>query len=302
MHQVIPPDHMRVSPRRIGEVIGTVLSTGGPKNPLVVTDSSYPDGAPFETPSLTPWPFLLLPLRGTMRVAYMAHGRLLTRDLRGSEPVLYAPNTWACVERDPTRTLLRATFADDGILLGVRDWGNESGTRKTGAGRLELSLLPGGVPSRIAALLGIAFESDVPFADLRAAQALTLILTELVRMVRDPPGGEPAAGSKAAATWIALREYLRHHAHESPSRDDTARALGITSRHVSRLCRELGHRSYLDMLDELRIERARSLLAGSHMTVKEVAFACGFGSVSYFIRVFRKRVGVTPVVWRRGAN
>ncbi|MFZ2639667.1 MAG: AraC family transcriptional regulator [Verrucomicrobiia bacterium] len=49
---------------------------------------------------------------------------------------------------------------------------------------------------------------------------------------------------------------------------------------------------------QLRIARARSLLAGSNWPVKEIAAQSGFESEYYFCRVFKKKTGLTPGAWR----
>lgn len=299
MAQIIPAEHVRASPKRMSRAIDEVLSAVGVRGGFVVTDPSYPDDAPYEPPGLTPWPFLLVPVSGRLSVAYVSNGRVQTCELAEGEPVLYAANTWPSIERSHIRAHFRATFADDGILLGVRDWREGTPGRNAPPGRLELYLLPGPVPSRILSLLGMATESGGPYAAMRITQVLTLVLTELSRLVAAIRTDQSSPPGKAAATWLALREYLRQHAHESPSREQTSVALGITARHVSRLCRSFGDCGYLEMLDRLRLERARALLASSGMSVKQVAYACGFGSVSYFIRVFRRRMGCTPGVWQR---
>ena len=50
---------------------------------------------------------------------------------------------------------------------------------------------------------------------------------------------------------------------------------------------------------QLRVAHARSLLAESDWTVKEVAMGSGFESEYYFCRVFKKKTGVTPGEWRQ---
>ena len=46
--------------------------------------------------------------------------------------------------------------------------------------------------------------------------------------------------------------------------------------------------------NRLRIERARELLRDGTLNVAEVAYACGFDSVGYFCRYYRKTVGESP--------
>ena len=50
---------------------------------------------------------------------------------------------------------------------------------------------------------------------------------------------------------------------------------------------------------QLRIHRARQLLAGTTLSVKEVAHQVGFDDVHYFCRIFRKKTGKSPAGWRQ---
>ena len=49
---------------------------------------------------------------------------------------------------------------------------------------------------------------------------------------------------------------------------------------------------------EMRLVRARNLLAGSRLTVKEIAVQTGFQDEHYFSRLFRQKLNVTPSQWR----
>ena len=51
-------------------------------------------------------------------------------------------------------------------------------------------------------------------------------------------------------------------------------------------------------LIELRIERARSLLTGTSLSVKEVADQLSFETPYYFMRLFKNKTGMTPTQWR----
>ncbi len=75
---------------------------------------------------------------------------------------------------------------------------------------------------------------------------------------------------------------------------ELAERTGITARQLERLFRtHLGvtpTRHYTDM----RLERARSLLLQTEMSILEVAIACGYQSAGHFTRVYRTAFGVTP--------
>jgi transcriptional regulator GlxA family with amidase domain len=69
--------------------------------------------------------------------------------------------------------------------------------------------------------------------------------------------------------------------------------LGVSERQVSRIFREYGGVARWNT-DE-RLERARDLLTSpGRRTVAQVAEQCGFGSQSYFARVFKQRFAVSP--------
>lgn len=52
--------------------------------------------------------------------------------------------------------------------------------------------------------------------------------------------------------------------------------------------------SPIEYMSMIRLNKARELLTEGEMTVKEVAEALGYDSVSYFIRFYKKRTGRTP--------
>jgi transcriptional regulator GlxA family with amidase domain len=53
---------------------------------------------------------------------------------------------------------------------------------------------------------------------------------------------------------------------------------------------------------ELRLVRARNLLSKTALAVKEVGRRSGFEDEHYFCRLFQKKVGVTPTIWRSRAQ
>lgn len=51
-------------------------------------------------------------------------------------------------------------------------------------------------------------------------------------------------------------------------------------------------------ITNVRMERARRLLKSTNMSVNEIAYECGYDEASYFIRVFRQELGMTPQQYR----
>jgi AraC-like DNA-binding protein len=103
-------------------------------------------------------------------------------------------------------------------------------------------------------------------------------------------------GVKAARVQAILAEIARHFSDPDFELDDVARTLGLSRRYVQQLLKETG-RSFTEHLVELRLDRSFAMLNDRrclHLAIIDIAFAAGFGDVSHFNRVFRRRFGDTP--------
>jgi AraC-like DNA-binding protein len=109
--------------------------------------------------------------------------------------------------------------------------------------------------------------------------------------------GAPSAGGVRAAHLAAVqREIERHFMDPNFSLAVLARRVGVTPRYVQALLAETGS-SFGNVVTERRLQRAYSMLASPHLgrlSVGEIAFACGFSTISHFHRVFRHRFAATP--------
>ena len=105
------------------------------------------------------------------------------------------------------------------------------------------------------------------------------------------PAGVKAARRRAIKADIAAR--LRDPRLDAGG---VAARGGISPRYVRRLFQEEGTSFSAYVLGE-RLELAHRLLlhpGGAARTITAVAYACGFGDLSYFSRSFRSRFGMTP--------
>lgn len=57
--------------------------------------------------------------------------------------------------------------------------------------------------------------------------------------------------------------------------------------------------SPLEYIHSYRVQRACKMLTGSKETVTVIAQECGFGSSSYFGKIFREKLNCTPEEYRR---
>ena len=90
----------------------------------------------------------------------------------------------------------------------------------------------------------------------------------------------------------------KNHTGPAPLRD-LAKALHLGESRASHLVRELFGRSYVQLLNDLRLRTATSLLRESSLSVMEVCLNSGFRDMSHFHRCFQKRFATTPLKYRR---
>jgi AraC-like DNA-binding protein len=103
----------------------------------------------------------------------------------------------------------------------------------------------------------------------------------------------------------AILREIENGIHD-PTLSATAIAgrLGITPRYLRMLLEKTG-RSFSEHLLEKRLDRAAAGMRDPHQQerrISAIAFECGFGDLSYFNRVFRRRYGQTPSDVREAAR
>lgn len=70
--------------------------------------------------------------------------------------------------------------------------------------------------------------------------------------------------------------------------------LGVSSNHLIKIFRQQYSMTPVEYINKLRIKKARKLLAENKYNILDIAFSCGFGSLSNFYTFFKKQVGMTP--------
>ena len=103
-----------------------------------------------------------------------------------------------------------------------------------------------------------------------------------------------AAAARAHPVLARSVDRMLANIEDTLSLTELAAAVGSTSWTLRRLFRRHLGTTPMRHYRALRLERARQLLAYSHLTVSEIATACGFSEVASFSRAFTQHFGEAP--------
>ena len=94
-------------------------------------------------------------------------------------------------------------------------------------------------------------------------------------------------------------EYIDTHYASPISLADLSRLAGMSPKYFCRFFKAALHRTPMDYLNYYRIEQACRILTTTELPVTEAAYRCGFNDSSYFVKTFRKYMGITPRAYAR---
>jgi AraC-like DNA-binding protein len=105
--------------------------------------------------------------------------------------------------------------------------------------------------------------------------------------------------------YRAVREvcrYVDENPEDSFSLAGLAERAGLSRTFFCRVFKQISGRTPFAYIQERRIARAKRLLVETSDSVKQIAYACGFRSETYFYVSFRRMTSQSPLGFRDSAN
>lgn len=137
------------------------------------------------------------------------------------------------------------------------------------------------------------FMSQTPRNEALLGKYLTDLLTEFIIQAAS---GE---GSRSESLQIEeSMEYISAHFHEDVTLEQLADQAMLSPFYFSRIFKKKTGFTPYRYLITVRLDYSCYLLRTSSLTIKEIAFRCGFHSESSFCTSFRKTIGMTPKQYR----
>lgn len=94
-------------------------------------------------------------------------------------------------------------------------------------------------------------------------------------------------------------DYMHSHLTQDIDVDELANVACVTKTYLIKIFKQQFGTSPIQYFNNKKIERAQLLLYTTDLPIKEVAYKLGFNDHSYFIRLFHKLSGFTPLEYRK---
>lgn len=93
-------------------------------------------------------------------------------------------------------------------------------------------------------------------------------------------------------------EYIYNNTEKDISLEQMADYANVSSFYLSKLFKEERGVTFVNYLNDTRLEKSRDLLKTTQLSIKEITAAVGYNDQNYFSRIFRNKYGVTPTEFR----
>ncbi len=258
---------------------------------LTIREYSVPPGREW-VPSLAGWS--LLQIGGGM--GYWLQGQART-ELHAGNVLLVAPGGTGRLLASQLNALALSAFTIlPERLTGLMTLGEQAYLQQLAA-RGEFAIKVFAPPTPVATTMTALLSG--PSQNSLSAR---LIMLQLLVEAGGHEGGPTEAEPEQIDAKNRLRSYLLATQPDTlleVTFDELARRLNCTPRHLSRVFYDVVGMSFRDKRAEIRLARARDLLATTQSKVVEVALESGYKSLSLFNLMFTRHFGVSPGRWRQ---
>ena len=95
-------------------------------------------------------------------------------------------------------------------------------------------------------------------------------------------------------------EYIDQNFMRELTLKEISEKFNMSYKYFCRFFKNNFDKTFVEYLNDVRIENSVILLSRGDVSVTEAAISCGFGNMSYFTRTFKSRIGCTPSQYKKG--
>lgn len=99
--------------------------------------------------------------------------------------------------------------------------------------------------------------------------------------------------------FVKFRKLLEENYHKIHTVSEYAGLLNVSNKTLTNCTNDITHQTPLEIINERVILEARRLLSYSDKNVNEIGFTLGFEDPSYFVKFFKRHIGISPGDFRK---
>ena len=126
------------------------------------------------------------------------------------------------------------------------------------------------------------------------SQIMSCIMIEILRKI-----SRRRDASKSPESIQSAIQYIYLHFREELNLELVASQAGLSPNHFSEKFHRYMNATFKEYLTRVRLDYAVKLLLYTDISITDVSYFSGFNSVSYFMRSFKKKFDMSPLVYRK---
>ena len=98
--------------------------------------------------------------------------------------------------------------------------------------------------------------------------------------------------------YYDIIDFVKQNIHEPLKVSDVAMHFGYNESYLSHFFTSVADISLKQLILNLKIDMANILLVDTNKTINEIAVSLSFSSAQHFVKVYKKKMGLTPTAYR----
>lgn len=142
------------------------------------------------------------------------------------------------------------------------------------------------------------FTEQHPSRDMFADFMLQELIIRLLQSENHKIYNEQSMSLQSSDRLAFIIQYIRQHLAEPLSIEELSKKAYMSESNFHRVFKSEMGVSPIEFINNERIKLASSLLHNSEKKIKDIYLECGFNSLSYFVRLFKKKKRLSPKAYQ----
>ena len=134
---------------------------------------------------------------------------------------------------------------------------------------------------------------------IESVYSMEALYQEVKKLIVDAFYEESVISGNKEKFAYEVRNYLEGHYSMHVSNQTLSDEFGFVPAYIRTIFQQQFQQSPMEYLQRVRIEKSKTWLKETELSLKEIAEALGFSDQLYFSKVFKKTENMTPTEYRR---